>query len=80
MSRYLTPAELQDLTDLEQPAAQARWLKDRGWRFEVGASGRVKVDREYHRVRMVEGGKDEPAPKKRTRPDPEALDALQTRH
>lgn len=81
MSRYLTQAELHDLTDLEQPAAQARWLRERGWRFEVGASGRVKVDREYHRARMVEGGQAEQAPKKkRVAPDVEALDALQVRH
>jgi len=56
-----------------------RWLKEHGWRYEVGASGRPKVDRDYHRARMVEGGKDE-VPKKRSKPDAEALDALQARH
>lgn len=81
MSRYLTPAELHDLTDLEQPAAQVRWLKARGWRYDVGASGRPKVDRDYHRARMVEGGQAEaPTKAKRAGPDAEALDRLQTRH
>lgn len=32
----LNHEELKDLTDRSQPAAQIRWLRERGWTFEVG--------------------------------------------
>jgi hypothetical protein len=41
---FLSAAELHDLTDRRQPSAQIKWLREHGWRFEVGASGRPKVD------------------------------------
>lgn len=81
MTLFLTPDELRDLTDLEQPAAQVRWLRDHGWVHEVGASGRPKVSRAYYDAKMA--GRATEAPESaaaRTRPDLEALDAIQTRH
>lgn len=52
---FLTPAELKELTDLEQHAAQIRWLTDRGWKFEIGASGRPKVLRAEAERHMLSG-------------------------
>lgn len=43
MSTFLTSSEMEELTDLQQPAAQIRWLTARGWPFEISAAGRVKV-------------------------------------
>ena len=52
MSLNLTPAELHDLTDYEVAAWQIKWLKARGWKYEVGASGRPKVSRAYYEQMM----------------------------
>lgn len=53
MSEYLAPDELVELTELRMASAQIRWLRDRGWKFEVGQlTGRPKVAREYYRARM----------------------------
>lgn len=52
MSAILTEAEVADLTDRTQPAAQARWLEARKWRFERGPSGRVKVARSFFEFMM----------------------------
>jgi hypothetical protein len=35
--------QLVELTDYETAAAQIRWLRAHGWRFEVNAAGRPKV-------------------------------------
>lgn len=43
MSLFLTETELRELTELEQPEAQRRWLTSRGWAFEVSAKGRNRV-------------------------------------
>lgn len=43
MATFLTAAEMEELTDLQQPAAQIRWLAARSWPFEISATGRVKV-------------------------------------
>jgi hypothetical protein len=40
---FLTPSQLHELTDRQRPSAQIAWLREHGWRFEVGASGRPKV-------------------------------------
>jgi len=51
----LTQAELAEITDLIQPAAQIRWLTDHGWKFEIGASGRPKVLRAEAERKMLSG-------------------------
>ena len=48
----LTPDEIIDLTDYQRPADQIRWLSSHGWHYEVGASGRPKVSRQYAETRM----------------------------
>lgn len=49
MSRIqLTDAEVHDLTDVDQPAAQVRWLKANQWPHVVGNSGRPKVARSFY--------------------------------
>lgn len=40
---FLSPEQLEELTDLKGPKAQIRWLAARGFRFEVGARHRPKV-------------------------------------
>lgn len=58
----LTPEELHELTDCARPSAQIEWLRARSWVFEVGATGRPKVDREEYGRRMI-GGKRQPQKK-----------------
>lgn len=36
---FLTPAELVTLTGRQRPSAQARWLRDHGYRHTVNALG-----------------------------------------
>ena len=50
---FLTPAELATLTGYQLAGWQIRWLKERGWRFEVSATGRPVVARVYAEQRMV---------------------------
>lgn len=52
MLDFLTPPELAELTGLHQTAAQARWLKARGWKFETTAHGALRVTRNQFRARM----------------------------
>ena len=52
---FLTYAELRELTGYLAPAAQARWLEERGWRFERNRTGRVIVSR-AHAEAMMGGG------------------------
>lgn len=52
MSLFLTPAEVGELTGYERPADQARWLRDRGWIFELNAQRRPIVLRAYAEGRM----------------------------
>lgn len=66
---FLTEAELRELTELEQPEAQRRWLAARGWPFEVSAKGRNRVLRSTMERKMGLGG----APKKSAEPDFAAL-------
>ena len=40
---FLTNEEIVTLTDYKRPADQRRWLLERGYRFDVGGSGRPKV-------------------------------------
>jgi len=36
---FLTDNELRQLTGLQRPSAQIRWLQDNGWKFTVNALG-----------------------------------------
>lgn len=42
-SQILSRGELLELTDRRQAAAQIRWLQNRGYKYEIGASGHPKV-------------------------------------
>lgn len=47
---FLTSDEIRTLTGRQRPSAQARWLKDRNWKFVVNAINQVVVIRpEYTR-------------------------------
>jgi len=56
---FVTDAELQELTGYRRHADQRRWLKARGWRFEVSASGKPIVSRQ-HAETMLSGQREEP--------------------
>ncbi len=47
MSMFLSQDELRELTDLKIPIAQMRWLQRYAYPFEIAASGKPKVLREY---------------------------------
>ena len=47
MTMFLSQDELRELTDLKVPKAQMRWLQRYAYPFEIAASGRPKVLREY---------------------------------
>jgi hypothetical protein len=51
MSITLNQEELHELTGYEVPAWQIKWLKERGWVFEVSRK-RPKVSRAYFEQRM----------------------------
>ena len=61
---FLTTQELVELTDYKHPAKQIRWLREHGYRFEIGASGRPKVLRSEIERRL---GKTEKTTGKRPR-------------
>lgn len=48
----LSQNDLIELTDYELAAYQIKWLREHGWKFDVGASGRPKVSRAYFEQRM----------------------------
>lgn len=48
----LTTDELHDLTGYKVAKLQIKWLRDRGWRFELNRLGQPRVDREYYRQQM----------------------------
>lgn len=49
---FLTTAELERLTGYVVPAAQARWLDERGWRYERNRAGLVIVSRAHAEAMM----------------------------
>ncbi len=51
----ITTQDLAEITGRTQPAAQIRWLKARGWLFEIGGDGLPKVATAYFDRRMVLG-------------------------
>lgn len=70
MSEFLTPAELEDLTGLKQPAAQARWLRKEKIRVRRRADGALRVLWDDVKARPREA-----APIGRTQPNFEVLHA-----
>jgi hypothetical protein len=52
---FLSPDEIHDLTDRKIAAAQIRWLRDRGFKFEVSARGRPKVLKAEVERQMLSG-------------------------
>lgn len=51
----LTHDELRDLTDCARRADQIEWLRKRGWVFDIGETGRPKVDRAEYERHMIGG-------------------------
>lgn len=68
---FLTPDELAQLTGLQRPAAQCRWLTRNGYRFEVGGDRQPKVLRAQLEARQGLNSKARTAG-----PDFSALDRL----
>lgn len=52
MSLFLTPDELEELTGYSMRSKQSMWLQKRDWVFEISRLGRVKVLREYAKMRL----------------------------
>ena len=50
---FMTPDNLVELTDRKRVSDQISWLCQRGYRFEVSATGRPKVLEEEIRARMT---------------------------
>lgn len=48
----LTQQELIDLTDCQRAHEQRAWLDARGWVYETGRLGNIKVLRSYAEMRM----------------------------
>lgn len=53
----LTPDELHELTDCARPSAQVEWLRTRSWVFDIGVTGRPKVDRAEYERHMIGGSR-----------------------
>lgn len=65
MARFLSHAEIVELTGYKRPADQRRWLRTNGWQFAVAARGRPRVlDTEMERNLVGQGSssRHEPAP------------------
>jgi hypothetical protein len=66
---FLTQKQIVDLTGLNRPSAQAKWLSSRGWRFDTRADGKLVV-LEAEAQRHLCGGSPQ---RRRTTPDLGAL-------
>jgi hypothetical protein len=44
---FLTSAELLEMTGYKRPSDQCRWLRDRGWSFELSAARKPVVLRAH---------------------------------
>lgn len=51
----LSKTELEELTDRKRAKEQIAWLVKRGYRFEIGGAGRVKVLRAEVERHMLSG-------------------------
>jgi len=69
---FLTATELQELTGYKRAADQRRWLKTRGWGFEVRADGSNCVLIEEAKNRMLTGK----SPRRATEPNLDAFGTL----
>lgn len=49
---FLSEQELSELTDLDRKSAQIEWLTNRGYKFDVSATGHPKVLRKYVERRL----------------------------
>lgn len=67
---FLTDKQLYDLIHKRRPSAQAKWLRAKGWRFELRDDGSVILHEDEARARLCSDSK--PA-HRRTRPDLGAL-------
>lgn len=70
MSTFLCEKELVELTDASHAKKQIKWLSDRGWPFEVGTTGKVKVLRATMEKKM---GIVSMAGRRKPGPDADAL-------
>lgn len=59
----LTHDELRELTDCARRADQIEWLRKRGWVFDIGETGRPKVDRAEYERHMIGGSRKSEAKK-----------------
>lgn len=55
----ITREQLEELTDCKQAVGQVAWLRSRAWRFELGVTGRPKVDTAEYERHMIGGLGDE---------------------
>lgn len=67
---FLTPDQVELLTDAKKPSAQIRWLQSHGWPHEVSSKGRPKV---LHTVALARMG-GSVATMAGSKPDWDALD------
>lgn len=70
---FLTAAQLQDLTGLKLPNAQARWLRENGFEFATRADGKIRVLVAHVEIKL--GGRVESQNHKDMEPDWEAIGA-----
>ena len=63
----LDPADLEALTGYKRASCQARWLRERGWLFEIGGDGKPKVLRAHAMQRLGGVESDEPKPEPQLR-------------
>lgn len=68
---FLTPEQVELLTDAKKPSAQIRWLRAHEWPFEVSSKGRPKVLASVAQARMGGGAL---APVASGQPNWDALD------
>lgn len=52
-AEFLNDEELATITGQSQGGRQARWLREHGWRYELGGGSRVLVGRMYCRLRLA---------------------------
>ncbi len=67
---FLSHDELERLTGHVRPSAQARWLNERGWRYDLNAKGEVVVHELEAQRKLCSSGSKE---RRRTEPDLKAL-------
>lgn len=51
-SLFLQASEILDMTGLQQPFAQKRWLDHNNWIYQVDVRGRPKISRTFFEAKM----------------------------